>query len=1331
MAWGSGLGDAFQRQPLKFYYKGINVARPVNFLEDGYYPFAKNIRSYVEGQITTRPGFTNISGGYLNIHSIHRLNDVPRNDYTYIVGADNAILFGKTVLVFSEAGFSGLPLMAVEGRPERSPSPLLYLTDGTRMRKFDVLGNGQQWGIFPPREQCSVTLSPALYNSITDCTSANPQATAENGNVWNKSVNASTLTQTNRTNTTINNIVYDSGAVGYCNIVPASQGTDIQPGQRILINSGGGTAEYVAVEQTFPQIKSTTIEGIVYEIGASGFCTIQLATPVTGLLVNTLVQLAATEIVRVLSVTDGPDGKPCFRCSTTGTFTAGQAVTGFRNFRCYTVSNHIAAETLITKAYESIITPAGIGNIRHNIARDLSAAGSRPITDDDEICVGVYLSDITKLIEGRIFFDVDPNTTTTYAATDLSRNYYFYPFRTADLQRYAVSTNTTTQLQASFQNVQSSQLDRFNERSSRQQIEQFQPRGILPTRVRQQILNRLAEQDGNTGQGGGLFTAPVRDSGEFQVGSGQEQWYQLRIKVGDLIRVGTDQSRSLKDCTSFMINFNVSDTTTIRFSSVWIGGTYGPDAEIDYDVLGNAYYYRTVGRNSSTGEMGLPSPPTRAGVVGRRQQRTITCPLHPDPQVDKLDIYRYGGTLLQWIYLATVDNTGSPSFVDNLTDGSIANNPLLTFDRFPPVPTAGIPRSGTCNVVGTRVTITGGSAFTTNDSPGNEIIINGKAYLTYAMPESTTVTELTQSAGTATGAVWEMPNPIVMGQPLPTVFGPYGQGQFGLFYFFLGDSLNPGVLYWSNGNDPNSCSDLNYLEVASPSQPLIGGCIYDGRPYVWTTEKMYLISQNFSAQPGQPQFISQEVANGKGAWTRRGITVDTLIYFIGKDGIYESEGGQPRSITDDTLFPLFPHDGQEGTPTSLAGGLPSPAYTKPNSMMLDSDGQYLRFVYQDSSNQWNMLVWDKAKRRWYYDVYSDGGVRVVYSDKGPTRYKILFGTVGFTGFGSFVSYGGAMDNLDPIQARILTLAFDANDPRSQKRFGDQMFDLATGTVAANVNIYKDNYTNLVVANSVFSIGRGIQIIDLVEGDELFAVNIGIDIIHPGTNGARLELYEWQPSWIPKPELTFLRATDWELSGDMGAKFLQGVIIEADTEGVQREIRLESGDQGVIQSLFINHDGQSVKSYALETPVIGSSFRLRPVDDFVDWRIFNVTFVHEPAPELVKVWKTQATTHDVCGWQILREAYITVASTAEVVYNILCDGAISTYFIPQSGGEMRKYYLPLRALKGKIFEHQLTSVEGFRLFQKDSCVISAPWGRTSEMIAVKPFGGDSRRIGATI
>ena len=76
---------------------------------------------------------------------------------------------------------------------------------------------------------------------------------------------------------------------------------------------------------------------------------------------------------------------------------------------------------------------------------------------------------------------------------------------------------------------------------------------------------------------------------------------------------------------------------------------------------------------------------------------TGTCTPSTDPQVNTIDVYRQTPGLDNFTYTLSVPNS-SPSFVDTLSDLTIANNPILNFNNYEPFPSIDLPRSGTCNV---------------------------------------------------------------------------------------------------------------------------------------------------------------------------------------------------------------------------------------------------------------------------------------------------------------------------------------------------------------------------------------------------------------------------------------------------------------------------------------------------------------------------------------------------------------------------------------------------------------------------------------------------------
>ena len=112
----------------------------------------------------------------------------------------------------------------------------------------------------------------------------------------------------------------------------------------------------------------------------------------------------------------------------------------------------------------------------------------------------------------------------------------------------------------------------------------------------------------------------------------------------------------------------------------------------------------------------------------------------------------------------------------------------------------------------------------------------------------------------------------VAGQPLPHMWGPYGIGQSGSFIFACGDPNARGTLYWTNGNDPDSTDVVNNIVVTSPSEKLVTGCVYDGQPFCWSTERQFQI---FPSLTIFGQFTTQEVAGAKGCWLEWSLSVQS------------------------------------------------------------------------------------------------------------------------------------------------------------------------------------------------------------------------------------------------------------------------------------------------------------------------------------------------------------------------------------------------------------------------------------------------------------------------
>lgn len=816
--------------------------------------------------------------------------------------------------------------------------------------------------------------------------------------------------------------------------------------------------------------------------------------------------------------------------------------------------------------------------------------------------------------------------------------------------------------------------------------------------------------------------------------------------------------KALSSSQSFQLGIAPPNFTPITVTVVGAPGDVpgGPKVAAN----GEPYNYRFVARGAgdiNTGAQSYPGPPLRDIQSVSPDEQFVTMvvpgatPAQPDTQVAWLDVYRFGGTLPEWIYIGTVTNAGGHVFTDQFADIDIASNPRLGFDLHQPFVTLDVPKSGTCTIAllgqGATVTWASGDQFKPYDAvadqpywpAGTQIIINGTAYTMYRAPDSALDFELFETPNCGAGGPFTflIPSPELVHQPMQFLWGPFGGGSTGTFFFAVGDQLRPGALYWTVGNRAEAHTPRNVLDITSPSEPLMNGVMFDGTCYVFSTERMFRVYPSF----GQvSDFIAVEVPNAKGLLSPWAIAVGPKLWFLARDGIYqyESTGGEPVSITRD-LYPLFPHEGVTLTNNTftidgmLNVTFAAPDFDRPNDLRLAYADGFLYFDYVDKGTPQlrRTLVYDTVQRTWISrDTYTHAVV-CHYREEGEHANQghnsVLMGTD--TGF--LVKYGGYLDIDAAIDGQIRTGARDMDDPRPRKFWGDIQGDFDSNCDEITFRAGFDNFTFFSDLQLTGSLSRGRRrvVFDINTGLGQYAFNIGLDITWTASLGRPI-FYLWEPSFIQKPELTVKRVTDWHDEGYAGAKFIQGFILKGDTLGIDRTLDIQS-DNGAIQQTFtINHNGESEKPYSFTTPFITHLLREHPTDsDF--WRMFSIRYVFEPAPELVGDWITQETTHDLRGYWHHRDGYVATISSGVVTLTITVDGVAFVYPIASGAGLYTKPYTVFQPMKGKYATYSLTSPVGFRLFQKDTEIRVKEWGTPGPYQVRLPFGDLSRTAGARI
>jgi len=455
--------------------------------------------------------------------------------------------------------------------------------------------------------------------------------------------------------------------------------------------------------------------------------------------------------------------------------------------------------------------------------------------------------------------------------------------------------------------------------------------------------------------------------------------------------------------------------------------------------------YRYTYRSSATGATSNPSPETAEQNVSVLAN-TISATPSTDPQVDKIDFYRIDTGLQNFTYVGTGPNS-TAAFTDTLLDTDVASNPILEFDNFEPFPSIDLPRKGIVNVSGGIATWVSGDQFNVRWLPGTIIVVGTIAYTLDKRPTDSTHLTATNTEivggivtvvplASGSNLVYEIAEPILAAQPLPYLWGPTDNVAF---FFGVGDPLRPGTLYWSKGNNPDSAPDTNQQDVTSPSEPLINGCIVNGIGLVMSSERGFLIYPNFFNALATVQgtvgatWTIQESISTRGLYMPRCLAVDGggNVFFRAKDGVMHSPGGQgAKSITDDDLYNLFPHEGNIPQPV-IRGGYTvyPPDDTQPQAQKMNVANGYLYYDYLDATSIPRTLVFDIAAMGWVVDQYQTSVVLHIL-EEGPNVNGVLTGCVDG-------SVRPLTNTGNEIGCAVLLMPCEtAGDVRAEKHWGD-------------------------------------------------------------------------------------------------------------------------------------------------------------------------------------------------------------------------------------------------------------------------------------------------------
>ncbi len=708
------------------------------------------------------------------------------------------------------------------------------------------------------------------------------------------------------------------------------------------------------------------------------------------------------------------------------------------------------------------------------------------------------------------------------------------------------------------------------------------------------------------------WTIPQSQLGSFTVTSGNV-WVDISVPLSQGEQIG-NPTLTFAGVQAVGVQLVSTGACAYGFDWFYFFGTYGP---VIAQNAPSGYFYTSTFRDSTTGAASVPGPTTRYSLNPLREAVLVTPATTTAAGVDYDDIYREGGTLTDFVYIGSVkNNNASPNtFTDGLSDAEVSGNQGVDLTLLQPWPVLGTPLTGVVNVVGTSVKWVSGDLFPTSLVNNTVILLNGVAFLTRGQPKSTTFLELQADAGVLTNATYSIASPTLAGQPMPVAFGPL-EGPFVPVAFALGDSVNSGTLYYSNSSNLDAASDQNTLELCGPTEPLETGEVWNGLAFAGSRENVYVVQYSFT---GTYQF--RRLPTPSGFWSRWAICRGPDgIYALGRDGIYRWTDAGGVSITDDLLYPLFPHDGE---PAVAVNGLNPVDMNLTSLMRLSATDFDIRFTYYDTSANQVTLRYEISKKRWFLHSYGDQ-ISYEYLDEGlynsPNTQQILMLS---RTLGKMYVIGGNDDNGTVITTQVQIPYLDNGDERTQKLYVDAMVDADQSGTLNTTAFFNNGNTNIPLSSITLS-GSRIQTplnISSVPGGLQLYRNISLRFVWTGgPDGPRV--YAGEPSFYNQPYLS---------------KRITTQIFNLSYAAWKHHRRLYAALISNAEVSFLIYC-QNGRQFTCTIPSTGGQFKIQPI--MLDQTIKSLAFAYQLDSDTEFALFPEAFTVETKGW--VDQSYLQLA-----------------------------------------------------------------------------------------
>jgi hypothetical protein len=250
------------------------------------------------------------------------------------------------------------------------------------------------------------------------------------------------------------------------------------------------------------------------------------------------------------------------------------------------------------------------------------------------------------------------------------------------------------------------------------------------------------------------------------------------------------------------------------------------------------------------------------------------------------------------------------------------------------------------------------------------------------------------------------------------------------------------------------------------------------------------------------------------------------VAYLGRDGIYVATEQGAVNITDEALYPLFPHDGQAASTITYGANTIQPVdMTQTKYLRLAYADEDILFSYLDIGGNHITLRYQIAYKRWFLHNYADsvGAFYLVEPSVAAPNTQQLLLLNRYSG--AIYLSGGNTDGAAAVTTIVLTPSIDGGDERGQKIFTDQMIQVDGSGTMQIAAVYNSAQTFGAVQNLACT--GSVQQTPLSLSSYPLALYRNIACKFVWTGGpAGPRLYAWEPSGYLQPYLTKHIATQF-------------------------------------------------------------------------------------------------------------------------------------------------------------------------------------------------------------